>query len=138
MRAVVVKLDGTESEVGAEVIIHASAKHPTGAGAAGAAVDAEVRNTQQAMDEKVQLVMPGGKLGAEENVVFAAGDATFALVISAQIGLQSEPVFEIAGKSRFPSAAVRERVPVEKRVADEHVAGRAFMAHVTGTLGPAA
>src|SRR5262249_32157971 len=130
--------DGTESEIGAEIIIRASTEHPSRAGAAAAAVNAGVRDAQQTVHEEMQLVVTSGELRAKENVVFAGADASFALIVSSQIGLQPELVIKVAGKSGFPSAGVGESIAVEKRVADEYVTGRAFMAHVACTLGPTA
>src|SRR6478609_1385639 len=136
--AVIVKLDRADSKVGAKIVINAAADDPSRAGAAGANVGAEMGHAEQSVDEEVQLVNAVRKLRSEENVVFPRANACDRFVIAAQVGLQAEPVIEIAGESGFPSAGVGEGIAIEERVADKYVAGRTFMAHVARFLRPAA
>ena len=119
----IIKLDRPHRKVGAKIIINASADYPARAGAAGAYVGAEMSNAEQSVDEEVQFIYAVRELRPEENVVFARPNAAERLVIAAQVGLQSEPVIEIAGKSGFPSAGVGKRIAIQQRVADKHVAG---------------
>ena len=59
MSAVIVELNWAKGEVGAEVVIDSTAQSPGCAGITGATVGAEMSKTNQPVDEKVKLVIPG-------------------------------------------------------------------------------
>src|SRR6185437_8293354 len=97
-----------------------------------------MRDAPEPMDENIELFHAVRELRAKKDVVFLGFGAKKRLIIAAQISLQAEPVIQVASESGLKSAAVGERIAVKKRVANKHIAGRAFMAHVAGLLCPAA
>src|SRR5207302_3775058 len=60
MRSVIVELNRPDRKVGIQVIIHAAAQRPGRASIAGADVSAEMRDANQSMNKKVQLIRSGG------------------------------------------------------------------------------
>ena len=135
MRAVIIKLRHAPRYLIIECVICAASQHPSGAGIRWSRINICMGDSYQSMAEQAQAFTFSRNLRAKQHIEFVRMGSALRFVIAAEIGLQPEPVIDVAGERSLKSAGSRKSVTVKQGIADIDVSGAVIVCHSLGPCG---